>query len=240
MIEINLVPDVKQELLRAELIRARVIIASVAIGIISVAVVALLASYVFIGQTVRNNLVDDKIKISSAKLIEIPNISKTLTIQNQLSKITDLNNNKNINSRIFEVLGATIPPYPNDVKISTLEINTDTGTIDIEGQANNGYSSLEIFKKTIEGAVFRYSDQSDVVSEVALASNISTSDTSYGEDSTGVKVLRFTINFSYTPELFSPLSDKPSVAIIVNGNVTDSYRSIPVFVDRAKDIEGEE
>lgn len=239
MIEINLVPDIKQELIKAQLTRTRVITYSIIIGIISIATVAILSSYVYVGQSVRNNLADAKIKTDSDKLINIPNISKTLTIQNQLSKISELNNSKNINSRIFDVLGAIIPPYPNDVKISNLEIDSNMKTILIEGQADNGYSAVEVFRKTIEGAVFRYSDQNDGLFEIPLASDISTSDTSYGEDSSGRKVLRFTISFSYPSELFSPLSDRSSVAVIVNGNVTDSYRSIPIFVDRAKDIEAE-
>lgn len=40
MIEINLVPDVKQELIKAQRVRATVISFSIAIGLVSVAVVA--------------------------------------------------------------------------------------------------------------------------------------------------------------------------------------------------------
>ena len=53
MIEINLIPDVKQELLRAQKGRAVVISASIFASVIAVGVVALLLVYIFGVQGVR-------------------------------------------------------------------------------------------------------------------------------------------------------------------------------------------
>jgi len=238
MIEINLVPDVKQELIKAQRIRSTVIAASLLIGSISVAVVALLVMYIFTVQAVRGGLVDNAIKQGSDKLASVEDLSKVLTIQNQLTKISDLNSNKNIYSRIFDLLSSIIPPSPNDVQISNLKIDSTTDLITIEGQASNSYAAVEVFKKTIEGAKVRYTDSNNKAQEVTLASSISTSDTSYGEDSSGIKVLRFTISFVYAPELFSLASKNASVAITIKGNATDSYIDIPksIFADRAKDL----
>ena len=240
MIEINLVPDIKQELLRAQIIRARVIFGSVTIGIVSMVVVVLLVIYVFTFQAVRSSLADTSIKQGSDKLADVTDLTKTLTIQNQLTKISVLNSDKKIDSRIFDVLNAIIPPSPNNIQISNLAINSDSELITIDGQAANSYAAVEIFKKTIEGAVLRYTDLNDAPQEVALASDISTSNTSYGEDTTGSKVLRFTLSFVYAPELFSPASKGVSVAINIDGNVTDSYLGVPksIFADRATDITG--
>ena len=238
MIEINLVPDVKQELIKAQRIRSTVIAASLLIGSISVAVVALLVMYIFTVQAVRGGLVDNAIKQGSDKLASVEDLSKVLTIQNQLTKISDLNSNKNIYSRIFDLLSSIIPPSPNDVQISNLKIDSTTDLITIEGQASNSYAAVEVFKKTIEGAKVRYIDSNNKAQEVTLASSISTSDTSYGEDSSGIKVLRFTISFVYAPELFSLASKNASVVITIKGNATDSYIDIPksIFADRAKDL----
>ncbi len=238
MIEINLVPDVKQELIKAQRIRSTVIAASLLIGSISVAVVALLVMYIFTVQAVRGGLVDNAIKQGSDKLASVEDLSKVLTIQNQLTKISDLNSNKNIYSRIFDLLSSIIPPSPNDVQISNLKIDSTTDLITIEGQASNSYAAVEVFKKTIEGAKVRYTDSNNKAQEVTLASSISTSDTSYGEDSSGIKVLRFTISFVYAPELFSLASKNASVVITIKGNATDSYIDIPksIFADRAKDL----
>ena len=59
MIEINLVPDVKQELIKAQRIRSTVISFSIIIGIISLGAATALDIYAFPVQTLRNVVVDD-------------------------------------------------------------------------------------------------------------------------------------------------------------------------------------
>lgn len=239
MIEINLIPDVKQELIKAQHVRSAVISVTILIGLASVAIVTLLAIYAFGVQTVRSALADDSIKKGSAQLAAVPDLSKTLTIQNQLTMISTIHDSTKIDSRLFDVLQEIIPPAPNDVQISTFKIDSSADQITIDGQAVNSYAAVEVFKKTIEGAQVSYSD-GKTTQTVPLATNVSTSNTSYGEDASGVKVLRFTISFSYAPELLSPLSQNVKVTIANQGNATDSYLGVPtsIFVDRAKDLGG--
>ena len=238
MIEINLVPDIKQELIKAGRVRTKVIMGAIFVGIVSVAVVILLAFYVFGVQTARNIFADSAIKSGNEKLMAITDLSKTLTIQNQLTKITILNDDKKVDSRTFDLLTAIIPPAPNNILISDMTIDSTTNTITINGQATNSYAAVEVFKKTIDGAVVKFTGSGS--DGVKLASNISTSDTRYGEDSSGAKVLRFTISFNYATELFSPKSKNVSVVVTTQGNVTDSHLGVPqsFFTDPAKDITG--
>jgi Tfp pilus assembly protein PilN len=239
MIEINLVPDVKQELIRAQRIRSTVISLAILIGIVAAAIIALLAIYVGGVQTLRGTIADGAISDGSKKLAAVEDLSKTLTIQNQLTKISAIHDDVKIDSRIFDVLSAIIPPAPNAVFVSNLLVDSASGTISMEGQAPNSYAAVEVFRKTIEGAKVTYKkDGADA--EIALASNVSTSDASYGEDSSGAKVLRFTLSFTYAKELFSPLSTDVAIVITNNGNATDSYVGVPtsIFVDRASDITG--
>lgn len=239
MIEINLVPDVKQELIKAQRVRSTVISFSIATGLIAAGIVTVLALYVFGVQTVRSVVADDAIKKGGEQLAKVEDLSKTLTIQNQLTKISQIHDAVKVDSRIFDVLGAIIPPAPNAVQISNLAVDSTSSTITIEGQAVNSYAAVEVFRKTIEGASVKFkSDGTDQT--VALASNISTGETSYGEDATGVKVLRFRLSFVYATELFSPSSENATVVISTSGNATDSYLGVPksIFVDRAKDIQG--
>ena len=238
MIEINLIPDVKQDLIKAQRIRTTVITMSILISLVAVGAVVLLAIYVFTVQSVRSGLADKDINDGSSQLSKVNDLSKTLTIQNQLTKIPILNDAKKIDSRIFDVLNAIIPPDPNSVQISNLNIDSATGLVTIDGQAQNSYTALEIFKKTIDGTKLRYTDSENKKQEISLASNIETSNTSYGEDSSGAKVLRFTITFVYTPELFSPLSKNTTIAITVNGNVTDSYLGVPKSIFTNSTVQG--
>ena len=240
MIEINLIPDIKQELIKAQRIRSTVITGSIVVGVVSVVVVTLLAIYVFTIQTVRSGLSDDAIKRGSSTLASVTDLSKTLTIQNQLTKISSINSDKKIDSRVFDLLSVINPPAPNNVDVSSLAIDSTDGTITIDGQATNSYAAVEVYKKTIEGAQVKYTDADSKQQQVTIASNINTSNTSYGEDSSGKKVLRFTLSFVYAKELFSPSSKNASIIVTTNGNVTDSYLGVPtsIFVDRAKDLTG--
>ena len=235
MIEINLVPDVKQELIKARMIRSAVVSGAIVAMIAAVALVAVLAIYVFAVQTVRGAVADESIKTGSAKLASVEDLSKVLTIQNQLTKINALNDEKKIDSRTFDLLQAIIPPAPNEVRISSLLIDASTNNIRLEGQTAQ-YPGLEAFKKTLGAAYVRYKEDGEQ-KDVPLASEISLADISYGEDATGTKVLRFTISFTYAEELFSPKVVAPSIVLINGGNVTDSYLGIPksIFTDRAKD-----
>jgi len=240
MIEINLVPDVKQELIKAQRIRSTVISFSIVIGIIAAGAVTALAIYAFPVQSLRGAVVDDAIKKGGAQLTGVTDLSKTLTIQNQLTKISSLHDAAPIDSRVFDMLVAIIPPSPNDVQISDLTIDSTSGTITMDGQAANSYAAVEVFKKTIDGAVVKFTDGSGTSQQVPLATNISTSNTSYGEDASGNKVLRFTLSFTYAPELFSALSKNATVTVAAQGNATDSFLGVPtsIFVDRATDIQG--
>lgn len=237
MIEINLIPAVKQELIKVQRVRATVISIAIIVGLASIAIVVLLAVYVFVAQTVRSTLAGDAIKSESAKLASVEDLSKTLTIQNQLKQLTALHDSKKIDSRIYDVLAAIVPQAPNDVQLSNLSVDSAAGVITVQGQAANSYAAVEIFKKTIESATVKYTT-TDGEQETILASAVSTGDTSYGEDATGSKVLRFTLSFTYAPELFAPTSKNASIVISTQGNVTDSYLGVPksIFVDRATDL----
>lgn len=240
MIEINLVPDVKQELLRAQRVRSTVISVAILVGIGSIALVVVLGIWVFGVQTARGAISDNTIKTQSQKLAAVPDISNTLTIQNQLGLLTKLHASKHVDSRIFDVLTTINPPVPNDIAINKLELDTTNNTIAITAQAANGYPALEVFKKTIDATTFQYTDNGENKS-VPLASDMSDSDRSYGEDITGQKVLRFTLIFTYPDELFAPGLANARIVAPTKTNVTDSYLGVPksLFTQKASDTQGE-
>lgn len=241
MIEINLIPDVKQELIRAQSVRNTVVSFTILIGIISVAVVALLAFYLFGVQTVRSALADNRIKEATTELQQIDDLSNTLTIQNQLSKLSVMHDSKNIDSRFFAILTAINPAAPNDIVVSSAKLDADTKTVTIDGQAANGYEAAELFKKTILSTKMTYKDIDGAQQSSLLTDDVSTSDISYGEDASGKKVLRFTMSFIYPDELFARSSGDAVIERPGRQNVTDSYLRIPqsLFSERASDIEGE-
>jgi len=226
MIEINLVPDVKQELIKAQRVRASVISVAILIGIVAVGVVVVLAIWVFAVQTARDIITDNTIKSESQKLSSVEDISNTLTIQNQLTKLAQMHNSKHIDSRLFDILTTINPSAPNNVAITKLTLDSKASTIKIEAQAVNGYPALEVFKKTIGATTLEYTKDNEKQS-VALATGISDSERSYGENASGAKVLRFTLLFTYSEALFSKSAQNAVVVAPDKTNVTDSFRGVP-------------
>lgn len=239
MIEINLVPDVKQELIKAQRVRASVISMSILVGMAAVGIVVVLAIWVFAVQAARSVLTDNTIKSESEKLAKVQDVSNTLTIQNQLSKLTAMHDGKSIDSRIFDILTTINPPEPNTVSITNLSLDSDAKTIKIEAQAINGYPALDVFKKTINATTFQFTQDGQKRS-VALASDMSDSDRSYGEDASGAKVLRFTLSFTYPDELFSRTAQGATIVAPTRTNVTDSFLGVPqsLFTQKASDTTG--
>lgn len=238
MIEINLVPDVKQELIKAQRVRAGVISIAILTGIIAVGVVVVLLLWVFGVQAARGAITDNTIKTESAKLSAVEDISNTLTIQNQLSKLAKMHDSKSIDSRIFDILSTINPPEPNNISITNLSLDSGEKTIRIEGQAQNGYPALEVFKKTIDATRFEFTKDGEKQS-VALASEMSDSDRSYGEDASGAKVLRFALTFTYPEDLFLRTAENAVVVAPSKTNVTDSFLGVPqsLFTQPARDTE---
>ncbi len=236
MIEINLIPDVKQELLKAQRVRTSVISMAILIGIVAVGIVVALAMWVFAVQTARDVITDNTIKSESQKLSGVEDIANTLTIQNQLSKLVAMHDGKHIDSRIFDILNTINPSAPNNVAITKLTLDSADSTIKVEAQAVNGYPALEVFKKTINATKFEFTKDGQKQS-VALATSMSDSDRSYGEDASGAKVLRFTLTFTYSPELFTRTAQNATIVAPEKTNVTDSFLGVPqsLFTQRASD-----
>lgn len=238
MIEINLIPDVKKELLRAQATRTAVISGAIITSIIAGGLVVALLLYVYGVQTVRSGIAEKDIKDQYATLSEVEDLSKILTIQNQLATMSELNANKKIDSRLFNVLAAVVPPEPNSVQISQINIDAEDSLITLDGQTR-AFDSMEVFKKTLDSAIVVFTNKDGEKQEVKLATALNSSEVSYGENSNGEKVLLFSISFEYPEELFSPDVTDVTVKLSVNGNVTDSYLGVPrsIFTERAKEVE---
>ena len=172
MIEINLVPDVKQELLRAQTQRNFIISVSILLSIGAGIVILLVAGYVYGAQALVMKTSNDTIDKEYAKLSSVEDLDKMLTIKNQLSVVSGLNKDKRITSRLYDMLNVVVPDTPHNVKISSMsvapagedqqngadvEASAEGGAlITIEGQTVGSYASLEVFEKMIAAAVIEY------------------------------------------------------------------------------------
>ena len=227
MIEINLLPNVKRELLKTRVMRNRVISISFLVGGVSIAAVVVLALILgsqIAAEAVQNGVIKDR----NDKLMAVEDLNKVVTIQNQLTKINEQHSGKKINSRIFDVVTAVNPVAPNNVSFSDIKVNPGSKTITLEGSAVNGYSALETLKKTILNTKVQTTD-GDKSSEVSLTKEIKDGDTSFGENSEGKKVLQFSFSFEYAEELLAPANNGTVSVLTPTGkvDVTDSRQGIP-------------
>lgn len=239
MIEINLIPDVKQEYLKAKRARMLVISGAIIVGIISVIIVVLLAVYLFGIQAVRSSGVDSDIRKKQESLKTTDDLTNMLTLQSQLANINSLHDKENISSRMFDILGAISPAQPNQVTFSTVKYDAENKSVHIDGQAVNGFVAVDAFKKTIEATTFSYQEDNKTTT-LPVAKNVTLSNLSYGEDASGVKVLRFSVDFDYDPSLFASSSKTVVVIGPDKQNATDSHKYLPtsLFDSRATDVGG--
>ena len=227
MIEINLLPNVKRELLKTRAMRNRVISISFLVGgasIATVVVLALILGSQIAAEAVQNGVIKDR----NDKLMAVEDLNKVVTIQHQLTKINEQHSGKKINSRIFDVVTAVNPVAPNNVSFSDIKVNPESKTITLEGSAVNGYSALETLKKTILNTKVQTTD-GDKSSEVSLTKEIKDGDTSFGENSEGKKVLQFSFSFEYAEGLLAPANNGTVSVLTPTGkvDVTDSRQGIP-------------
>ena len=241
MIQINLVPDVKQEMLRAQRMRNITISMSIVAGLIAGGAVVVMGLALG-AQAVTENLVAGQIDKEFKTLQDTKDIDNALTIQNQLNAITGLNDKRTIDSRLLDVLAAINPAEPNNVTLSRVTLDPTATKLVIEGSAVGGYPATEVFRKTILNATVTGRQANDAF-EAPLTEEVTLQDTSYGQDAAGNRVVRFTISFIYPAGLFdNTLKDVKITTPSLKIDVTDSRTRVPdsMFSQPAADIKEEQ
>lgn len=227
MIEINLVPDVKQELIRAQRARNTVISMAIIAAIGFAAAVVLLSLYVFGGQALQNVLIQDGIDKKTKELQSQTDLDKALTVQTQLEKVSALHQDVNMNSRLFDLLTTIIS---KDATVSEMSLDTEESTITIEGETSS-YNNLDALKKTILATTFSYKNEgSNDTQTVPLATVVSDGERAMNRDSSGKRVLSFSISFEYPSELLSRESKDGRLVAPSASNATDSKLNIPASI----------
>ncbi len=155
MYEINLVPDIKAEAIKAQKMRNFMFFVAGTVSAIAVGLVVLLVA-VRTGQTIKMSAQDDTLKLMAEKLESYDGLSEILTVQNQLNSLEDIKNNKKVLSRVFTVLSSLLPTGADSISISSLDVDLNESTMSFDGQANAGagtdgidYRVLEAFTKQV-------------------------------------------------------------------------------------------
>lgn len=159
--EINLVPQVKIQMIKAQKIRNLVLFICIVVSSIAAGGVMILFG-VKSGQDIAMSSQDDRLEVMSEKLNAYNELNSLVTIQNQLSGINDIIGQKTVLARVFGALGVMLPQGADSVALSELGVNLETNVIRMEGQADAhsdpliDYRVLESFKKGVALTKYDY------------------------------------------------------------------------------------
>lgn len=166
MFEINLVPDVKKEMIKAIKVRNWILFVCIIASGAAIAIVAILFG-IKGGQDAVLTINDRKIERMANKLDEFDSLDEFLTIQDQLGNLSTIAENQSAASRVFSVLGVILPKNGDTVTLSEMSLDLAENKLTLEGQANAGveplidYRVLESFKKSIAMTTYDYGEYKD-------------------------------------------------------------------------------
>ena len=184
MISINLLPDVKKDLLRVRRERNLVVTVSVIAVGVSVGILLVLGATLG-GMTVAKMATESSIESNEKKIddaIKNDQLNRYLTIQNQLSQIDGLKGGQQIYSRLMDYLVALNPAAPNNATLRNVTLSssgassssssssTDGITVTLEGSTAD-FASLNVYKNTLINAQISYEEESDDDADTDSSSN---------------------------------------------------------------------
>lgn len=193
--QLNLLPAVKMEYIKAQ--RSRRLIISVS-TIVTIAAVALLLLLLSVSGLQKKHLSDlnKDIAKETTKLQNEPQIGRMLTVQNQLGALTQLHSQEPAASMVFGYLNQVTP---SDVSITDFNIDFTKQTATITGTSAN-LANVNQYVDSLKHATYTTKDSSDkkqAFSDIVLSSfslNTDTNDPS--------QAANYTITLSYDKTIF--------------------------------------
>lgn len=228
MAQLNLLPDVKLQYIRAKRQKRLVIGLSALVSAAFLVILIALFVYVRVSQKHYISALTQDINTATDQLKQKPDLDKILTIQNQLGSMPQLHDQKVISSRLFDYL---VQATPNNATISNVDVDFDESTMDIKGNAD-ALSTINQFADAIKFTQFQAPGQTpengNAFSNVVLKSfNVNSS--SIGQNGK----ISYELQFNFQPIIFANIKNLPS------GNTEDKAVSlkIPNLITTRSEIE---
>lgn len=216
MMTLNLLPDIKNDYLKAKRSRDRVVAWSIVVGgsFAGIVVVALLIVGIqwFIVDGTRNTIAD-----LSDRLQNSEDITTVLTVQGQLQELPALHQDKPRATRLFSYLTTLTP---NNTRLGSVEIDYENNEVEIRGSTQT-IRDLNILVDTFKAAEYRTGplvDPEDEEDFESLATLLEEDFSRIDPDTefmaafsrvvsslsiqSGGEGVNFTLEFSFNPDLF--------------------------------------
>lgn len=214
MIRLNLLPDIKRDFLKAKRDQARVVSFSILAVLVAAGVTVALAVWVYGIQQGWSNLLTQNIKDNVAEVQKITDIDKYVTVQNQLANLSNLHDGKNDFSRLMTILPILNPKSPNNIKLSSINLEDEQHTITMEGQTAD-FTGLVTFRDILENAQVEYRASASEAKTVKdkLFSDVKIIDQGMSKTTSGSSVVGFKIVVTYNLAAFKNSSKDVTVTV---------------------------
>lgn len=247
MIQINLLPDIKLEYIKARRLKRTVFAICAMVSGASLLLFILLFLSVTVAQTRHLSNLETDITDHTNELKAMPDLAKILTIQNQLGELSSLHNSKPVASRMFTYIGQLAP---RDANITTLTVNFDEQSMTIEGNAPS-LASVNKFIDTLKFTTYKLDTinsvwqadnkykQNDVVGRngelyTATADHTASNDTEPGVGSQWKSVWKQTSN-AFSEVVLSEFGVDESAEASRPANYTIKLKYAPAIFDSQSD-----
>jgi len=190
MIQFNLLPDIKVEFIKAKKAKRTVIAVSVIAVAVSLTLLVIMVSATLFQKHHISDL-DKSIKSYETDLQNTKDLSKILTIQNQLNTLPTLYAQRPVASRLFGYIEATTP---SQISMTRVDLDFTTSKISVQGTAD----SLESVNKYVDTLKFTtYTMTSDDKTTPNAFPSVVLS--TFNRDS---RIASFTVDMSFDPVIF--------------------------------------
>lgn len=197
MIQFNLLPDVKQEYIKAVYRRRLVTVGCIILGTVFLLIFVLMFLFVRVNQSRHLSHLDKDISKGVQELKKNEDLDKILTIQNQLASLPELHNKKVITSRVFEYLGQITP---TSASVSEVSLDVESKTISIKGTADT-LATVNKFVDTIKFTEYKV-DGDDSKGGKAFSSVVLESFSIGTPSNGGTGQATYEINLNYDETIF--------------------------------------
>jgi hypothetical protein len=198
MIQVNLLPDVKREYLRAQQTKHMFTVISILTTIIAISLLVLLFAYVQVVQPRHRANLQKDIDSGITDLKKKNDAVKIVTVQGVLEQIPALQNKKLLTSNLFTYLTEFTP---KDVSYSEIRLDLATNILSLSGQTTT-LERANVLANNLKSASFSYK-QNDTAQTLKPFSNIVFSNLGKSDEAQGNKTVSFQITFQIDSTMFN-------------------------------------
>lgn len=191
--QFNLLPGLKLQMIRAQSLRNKILSVAIVVGGVCLAIFIIMLLTVEGLQKKQLSDSNKQIATATASISAQPQITKILTVQNQLASLATLHAGKNITSRAFDYLSQVTPI---NVNLARLSLDYGNKTLSLDGTADSA-ASVNKFIDTLKFTKYTIGN-GDVKNAKNAFSSVIETNFAIGSGNTS-----FSLSVQFDPKLFS-------------------------------------